>query len=196
MLTWSIWISCPQLRPASFSRARLARPIRPTPTHTHQTNHKSTSNRQTLGIHNVVTLWSSAGKDTWPSNFLFNRRGLRLTSWHFSLISPTRYGANLIMAPKNTTAYGWSVGDAAVLFGVEVRGEFVWLARLCVGPSSVLAFDRRRGYSLGYRHGDELSPWYSLGPRQPLGCGPSVRVQRQFSVPNVCFPVLVVKCNR
>ena len=27
MLTWSIWTSCPQLPPASFSRARLARPI-------------------------------------------------------------------------------------------------------------------------------------------------------------------------
>ena len=26
-LTWSIWTSCPQLPPASFSRARLARPI-------------------------------------------------------------------------------------------------------------------------------------------------------------------------
>ena len=29
MLTWSIWTSCPQLPPASFSRARLARPILP-----------------------------------------------------------------------------------------------------------------------------------------------------------------------
>ena len=28
MLTWSIWTSCPQLPPASFSRARLAGPIR------------------------------------------------------------------------------------------------------------------------------------------------------------------------
>ena len=27
MLTWSIWTSCPQLSPASFSRARLARPV-------------------------------------------------------------------------------------------------------------------------------------------------------------------------
>ena len=27
MLTWSIWTYCPQLPPASFSRARLARPI-------------------------------------------------------------------------------------------------------------------------------------------------------------------------
>ena len=27
MLTWSIWTSCPQLPPASFSRVRLARPI-------------------------------------------------------------------------------------------------------------------------------------------------------------------------
>ena len=27
MLTWRIWISCPQLPPASFLRARLRRPI-------------------------------------------------------------------------------------------------------------------------------------------------------------------------
>ena len=27
MLTWIIWTSCPQLPPASFSRARLTRPI-------------------------------------------------------------------------------------------------------------------------------------------------------------------------
>ena len=27
MLTWRIWTSCPQLSPASFSRARLTRPI-------------------------------------------------------------------------------------------------------------------------------------------------------------------------
>ena len=27
MLTWRIWISCPQMLPALFSRARLTRPI-------------------------------------------------------------------------------------------------------------------------------------------------------------------------
>ena len=32
MLTWSIWPSCPQLSPSSFSRARLARPIQDTKT--------------------------------------------------------------------------------------------------------------------------------------------------------------------
>ena len=37
MLTWSIWTSCPQLPPTSFSRARLARPIRNGRKRKHQT---------------------------------------------------------------------------------------------------------------------------------------------------------------
>ena len=125
MLTWSIWPSCPQLSPSSFSRARLARPIRLF----------LVRNGSPLIAHTMTKLWKTLLCMTW-----YCRNGKHQTC-HCQVIYRTQW-------EQETLDFGIGVCDQHDVVKVSYLSlvEFLWRStgtdhvsnlhppRLCIGP--------------------------------------------------------------